>query len=136
MNEILRNGCMLLGFGFLSACQLGGPSDGLNLTTSTRPITLVASIGKSIQKCWFKSKDPVFRGFRMANEANSLSGRPRLLLVPKNKPTGLPSLVVQAEKVNGATKVQVFGPLLSTNAGKAISADLRNWTAGLTTCRA
>ncbi len=134
MNELFRNGCMLLTFGFLSACQLGGPSEGLNLTTSTKPITLVASIGKSIQKCWFKSNDPAFRPFKMANESNSLSGRPRLLLVPRNKPTGLPSLVVQAENVNGATRLQAFGPLLSTNAGQAISTDLKNWTAGSTTC--
>jgi len=134
MNEIIRNGCLLFGLTLLTACQSDRPSDGLVLSTSAKPVTLVASIGKTIQKCWFKSKNPTFLRFRLANEVNSLSGRPRLLLVPKNKPTGLPLLVVQAEKTGGRTQLQAFGPLLSTDAGKAISTDLRNWTAGQTSC--
>ncbi len=135
MNELLRNGCLLFGLATLPACQSGGDARGLNLSTSTQPLTIIASIGKTIQKCWFKSGDPVFSKFRMANESNSHSGRPRLLLVPKNKPTGLPSLVVQAQKTDGKTEITAFGPLFSTKAGNAITADLKNWAAGETACK-
>lgn len=135
MNELLRNGCLLFGLSTLPACQSGGPVEGINLSTSTKPVAIIASIGKSMQKCWFKTGDPAFRAFRLANESNSYAGRPRLLLVPKNKPTGLPSLVVQAEKTSGATKIQVFGPLLSTKSGQSISTDLKNWATGSSACK-
>lgn len=135
MNEMLRNGCLLFGLVMIPACQSGGPADGLNLTSAQKPLTIIASIGRTMQKCWFKTRDPVFTKFRLANESNSHTGRPRLLLVPKNKPTGLPSLVVQAEKKNGATTIQAFGPLLSTSAGQSISDDLKNWAAGKTVCK-
>lgn len=135
MNELFRNGCMLLGLSTLPACQTGGPVEGLHLTTGTTPVVIIAAIGKSMQKCWFKTGNPVFKVFRLANESNSYAGRPRLLLVPKNKPTGLPSLVVQAEKANGATKIQAFGPLLSTKSGQFISSDLKNWASGSSACK-
>jgi hypothetical protein len=134
MNELFRNGCLLLGMAFLPACQSGGPVDTISLSTPAKPQTLIVSVGKLMQKCWFKSGNRTFRSFRLANETNSFAGRPRLLLVPKNKPTGLPSLVVQAENHKGATQLQIFGPLLSTQAGQAISADIKNWTSGKTTC--
>ncbi|MCP4184019.1 MAG: hypothetical protein GY761_11990 [Hyphomicrobiales bacterium] len=70
----------------------------------------------------------------MANEINSYAGRPRLLLVPKHNPAGLPSLVVQAQSKDDLTRLHAFGPLLATHAGKAISADLKNWTSGKTAC--
>lgn len=134
MNEFLRNSCALLGLTFMSACQSGGPVEGLNLTINSAPLPLIASIGKSIQKCWFKSGNVNFKPFKLANESNSYAGRPRLLLVPRNNPTGLPSLVIQAEKLNGATKLQLFGPLLSTQTGEYISTDIKNWTAGSSAC--
>ncbi len=134
MNEIFRNACMLMGLAALPACQSGGPGDALTRTLGTAPLPLIASIGKTIQRCWFKSGNQVFSKFRMANESNSFSGRPRLLLVPRNQPGGLPSLVIQAEKQDGKSKLQVFGPLLSSNSGQQITTDLKIWATGSTSC--
>ena len=137
MNALLKNACTipgLLGLVILSACQSGGPVDGIKLSSSVEPLPQMVSIARSMQKCWFKSANATFRPYRLANETNSYAGRPRLLLVPRNKPTGLPSLVVQGEKQNGATVIQAFGPLLTSNAGQAISADLRNWISGGSAC--
>ena len=135
MNELLRNGCILLGLVTLPACQSGGPVEGLNLSSTKKPLEIIALIGKSMQKCWFKSGNRSFKPYRLADESNSYAGRPRLLLVPGKNPTGLPSLVVQAEIVGGKTKVQAYGPLLSTGAGQSISADLKNWAGGNSACK-
>ena len=74
-----------------------------------KPLPLIATIGKAMQKCWFKSGHAAFKPFRMADESNSYAGRPRLLLVPKNNPAGLPKLVIQAQKTKGTTNLQVYG---------------------------
>lgn len=127
---------VVFGLMFLSACQSGTPSQGLNLTSDTKPVITIAAIGKTIQKCWFKTGNPIFKPFKMANESNSYAGRPRLLLVPKNNPGGLPKLVIQAEKKNGVTQIEIFGPLLSSNNGSIIAKDLKFWATGNTKCQA
>jgi hypothetical protein len=125
----------------LAACQAGSPSDALSLKTNTGATETVVAIAQAAQTCWFKSKDRAFAGFRLANEVNSPSGRPRFLLVPKNNPGGLPLLVVQAEKKGSATTgtytaVQAFGPLLDTPNGSRINADVQRWATGNSACTA
>ena len=136
MNEILRNGCVLLGMAFLPACQSQAPVESLNLTLPAKPLPIIVSIGKTMQKCWFKGGG--FAAYRMSDESNSYSGRPRLLLVPKKRPTGLPSLVIQAQANKGKsdTTLQVYGPLLATSLGKRINEDIRRWSGGNYTCKA
>jgi hypothetical protein len=126
--------CLILTLISLTACQASGPAGEFELSVKQKPRKLMLTISRNVQNCWFKGANPNFRKFRMANELNSYAGMPRLLLVPKNNPTGLPSLVVQAQSKDNLTRLHVFGPLLATNAGKTISADLKNWTSGKTTC--
>ena len=126
--------CLILILISFTACQSGGPAGELELSVKQKPRKLMVTIARNVQNCWFKSADPTFRKYRMANELNSYAGRPRLLLVPKNNPTGLPSLVVQAQSKDKFTRLHAFGPLLATHAGKTISADLKNWTSGKTAC--
>lgn len=121
----------------LSACQktpVDGPSGGLTLTTNKAASATIVAIAKTAQTCWFKSKDPAFKSFRLAAEVNSYAGRPRFLLVPKSNPGGLPKLVVQAEPKNGKTSVTAFGPMLSTTHGKRITTDIQRWATGSTSC--
>jgi len=70
----------------LSACQekQTGASSDLTLTTQKAPTSVIVTIAKTAQKCWFKSGDPAFKKFRLAAEVNSYAGRPRFLIVPKN----------------------------------------------------
>ena len=105
----------------LSACQMGAPSEALELKSDRDPVQIMVSIGKTAQACWFKSKDPGFGGFRLADETHSPAGRPRLLLVPRRDPGGLPKLVISAEKAGGATDIQVYGPALATSLGARIA---------------
>ena len=84
--------------------------------------------------CWFASKDPAFKPYRMANELNSFSGRPRFLLVPAKHYEGKPLLVVQAE--GAAPDVQAFGPLMDEALGERITTDIRRWSSGSSSCQA
>lgn len=79
-------------------------------------------------KCWFASKDPAFRNYRMANELNSFSGNPRFLVVPAKNYGGLPLLVVQAR--GGSSRVEVFGPMLDGPSAARIQGDIARWQAG------
>lgn len=122
----------------LSACQ-SNASRVLSLKSEARPTDIIVGIAKTAQSCWFASGDPAFAAYRLADEVNSYSGRPRLLLVPRNDPSALPALVIQAE-TKGSTAsgtfsdVQAYGPLLSSPQASRITADVRRWTTGGTSC--
>lgn len=123
----------------LTACQTGKPSDALSVRSSENPTKLIVAVATQAQKCWFKSGDRNFSGYKLANEVNSHAGRPRILLVPRSNPSGLPVLVVQAEqKGSGATgtytNLQSFGPLLATGNGARINQDISRWAKGTATC--
>ncbi|MEZ5870385.1 MAG: hypothetical protein R3D32_00820 [Nitratireductor sp.] len=123
----------------LAACQAGKPSDPLSLNTKTDPTDTMVMVAQAAQKCWFKTKDPAFTQYRLANEVNAPAGRPRFLLVPRRNPGGLPLLVVQAENKGDAatgdyTNVQTFGPILSTPVGERITNDVKRWSGGNTAC--
>lgn len=125
----------------LAGCQTGIPSDALSLKSDTAPTSIMVSVAKAAQQCWFKSRDSAFSGYRLANEVNSPAGRPRILLVPKRDPGALPLLVVQAEKkgsnTSGAyTDIQAFGPILASGNGKRITDDVRRWASGNSNCKA
>ena len=98
-------------------------------------------IAKAAQKCWFQSKDRAFNGLRLSSEVNSHAGRPRILLVKKSDPRGLPQLVVQAQKAGSGTsgnytRIESFGPLLQTRSGIRINVDISRWSTGNTSCKA
>ncbi len=138
-------GLRYLGIGFaitlLSACQnAGAPSKNQSINTKENPVQAVTAIAKTAQTCWFKSKDPAFRDYRMSSEVNSFAGRPRFLLVKRSDPNGLPTLVVQAEAKGDAasgkyTNIQTYGPLLQSRNGKRITDDVARWSKGNRTCK-
>ncbi len=117
----------------LGACQskTPAPPPSSGKSASLRAMEQVAI---AAHKCWFASKDPAFKSYRMANELNSFSGNPRFLLVPAKNYGGLPLLVVQAQ--GSSARVEAFGPLLSEPIGGRISGDLARWQGGDTNCGA
>ena len=123
----------------LGACQgsrLTGPAGDITISTRKNPRSVIVAIAKSAQNCWFKSGDKVFAKYKMASEVNSHVGRPRLLLVPKTNPGGLPLLVIHAEQKANKTAVEAFGPLLQSANGKRIASDVTRWASGNTKCNA
>lgn len=117
--------------GLLAACTQSAPPNNL---ASERPQTTMVRVAKQVQACWFGKNDPALKKFKMATELDSFSGKPRILIVPRNRPTGLPTLVAQAERINGRNQFSTFGPLLSTQDGPRLNASLQRWAGGSTTC--
>ncbi|MEO0496116.1 MAG: hypothetical protein AAF141_01925 [Pseudomonadota bacterium] len=85
-------------------------------------------------KCLAGTGKP-FANYRVSSELNSLSGQPRLLLVRRNDPQGLPGLVILGQAKDGGTTLSIFGRLLSGNGPKAIvSRNVRSWANGGADC--
>ena len=129
MNKLTILSLVLLPMAF-SGCQqtsskaVKGPS----------PQAIMVKVATQAQLCWFKKNDPAFANFSMATELNSHAGRPRVLIVPKSNPAGLPKLVIQAERIVGISGVSTFGPLLDTSDGARIQDSVSKWAAGNKSC--
>ncbi|MVA97798.1 hypothetical protein GN330_11135 [Nitratireductor sp. CAU 1489] len=127
-------GLSVLGLSLLAAgCQAGPSGPGsMSAPGKSAALKTMEHIALAVQSCWFASRDPAFKPYRMADELNSFSGRPRILLVPARNPEARPLLVVQAE--GDPAKVDAFGPLMGDKLGNRAAADLRRWTAGSKAC--
>ena len=115
----------------IAGCQSGNVQ---SKAASGKSASLLAmeQVAIAAHKCWFASRDPQFRAYRMANELNSFSGQPRFLLVPADDFGGKPLLVVQAR--GNSSRVEIFGPLLGEPLGARIGADVNRWTSGNGAC--
>ncbi|MBP0439794.1 hypothetical protein [Tianweitania sediminis] len=119
----------------LVACQSDKPAEAPRPASGkSAALRNMEQVSIAAYRCWFGSKDPAFARYSFANELDSMSGRPRFLLVPKNNYGGRPLLVVQAEGASG--RVDSFGPLLAEPLGSRINADLVRWSSGNDTCGA
>ena len=94
-----------------------------------RPLPVMEKVALGANRCWFKSKDPMFAAYRLAPELNSFSGTPRILIVKKHAPEALPLLVVQAS--GSPVKLSAFGPLMKDASVSArVNKDVRHWSRG------
>lgn len=122
----------------LAACQTKPPAkvtnSGGGASGKSASLRTMEQVARSAYRCWFESKDKAFRGFQFANELDSHSGTPRILLVPAKNYGGLPALVIQAR--GGSSRVETFGPLLSQPLGARVNADVARWAGGDSSCGA
>jgi hypothetical protein len=119
---------------FVAACQSAPPKDYVEFRAAQDPVTVAARITESVGACWFGGGRSAFAGYSYAPELTSYSNRPRVLIVPKEEPHGLPKLVVEASRAEGGTSVRVFGPLMGSAEGPAISRDVERWAGGAAGC--
>ncbi len=103
-------------------------------TPREKPQALMLRVAKQVQTCWFKKSDPALKPYKMATELDSFSGKPRILIVPRSNPRGLPKLVAQAESRGGRTNFTTFGPLLTSAQGPRLNGALNAWAQGSKTC--
>lgn len=119
---------------------LGGCADRAPSPSLERPAVADTGLDRmerltlAANRCWIRSGDPAFAEFSIAPELSSFSGRPRFLLVPKDRFEARPLLVVEGR--TGSAAVETYGPLLGTDAAARIRGDIARWSAGASTCDA
>jgi hypothetical protein len=96
-------------------------------------VHVAARIADNVGACWIKGR-AAFAEYTYASELTSYSNRPRVLIVPKQDPHGLPKLVIEASAAKRGTSVKLFGPLMAGPEAAAIAADVERWTGGATGC--
>jgi outer membrane murein-binding lipoprotein Lpp len=123
----------IIALGVLAGCQSEKKTPASQVTSGkSASLRTMEQVAIAAHKCWFASKDPAFRAYRMANELNSFSGTPRFLLVPAKDYGARPLLVVQAQ--GNSSRVDVFGPLMNESLGSRIGSDIGRWRAGDNSC--
>lgn len=128
----------LTAFSFLSlsialvACTHEAGPGNLELASGEPALKTMERVALAANRCWFKSGKSEFSHYGFEPELQSYSGRPRMLIVPKNTPGGKPILVVEAE--GNPAKVSVYGPLMASSHGNAIGEDIDRWVKGDNQC--
>ena len=119
----------------LAACQTGGASkDYAEFRSAQDPGSTAARIAENVGACWFRGARPAFADLSYAPELNSFANRPRVLIVSKSDPGGLPKLVIEASAAERGASVKLFGPLMAGGEAAAISRDVERWTASAGGC--
>lgn len=118
----------------LAACQSTAPKDYAEFEAHQGPGTVAARISENVGACWFAGNRPAFAEYSYAPELNSFANRPRVLIVRKSDPTGLPLLVIEASTAGRGTSVKLFGPLMAGAEAAAIGRDVARWVGGSTGC--
>jgi len=110
----------------LAGCVTKAP-DGWHVNSDKAALPLMERITLAAARCWFQSPNDDFTPYRLAPELNSFTNRPRLLLVPRQNPTALPLLVIEAS--GNPARLSAYGPLMQDKMSRRITRDLANWAA-------
>lgn len=116
----------------IAACTPRSAPGPIALDSSKAALPTMERIALSANSCWFKSRDKDFRGYSLAPELNSFTGRPRILVVPARNPASRPLLVVQAQ--GNPARVEAFGPMMQQSHGGRIANDVNRWASGQSGC--
>ncbi len=119
----------------LAACQSSGPQDYAEFHAAQDPVHVADRIADNVGACWIKAR-PAFAEYTYASELTSYANRPRVLVVPKKDPHGLPKLVIEASAGKRGTSVKLFGPLMAGPEAGTISRDVERWAGGGSGCSA
>jgi hypothetical protein len=96
-------------------------------------LTVAEHIANHVGTCWFGEGETAFAEYSYAPELSSPT-RPRVLIVDKADPEGLPQLVIEVLKAKRGSDVRLFGPLMATGQAAAIQDDVMRWTGGAREC--
>ena len=120
----------------LSACQTSAPKPRPQgeITVSRAALPVMERVALGARECWFRSKDPAFKAYKLAPELTSQNGRPRILIVPAKNPNGLPLAAIEA--TGNPARMSAFGPLMNQPLGKRITSDVNRWVTGGEACGA
>lgn len=111
----------------LTGCQSTG--EGPSQPASAAAFALADGLAEAVGRCWFADTEDAFAGYVYTPE--TVGGRPRILLAARDDPGGLPALVIEPRS---GGEVDVYGPLIASELGPRIDADIDRWRSGGTAC--
>jgi hypothetical protein len=118
----------------LAACQPEIKTARTAPSPERSALPVMERVALGARECWFRSKDKDFAKYRLSPELTSMTGKPRILIVPARNPNGLPLAVVEAQ--GNPARMQAFGPLMAEPLGDRIRADVNRWANGEDSCAA
>ncbi|MGH6922625.1 MAG: hypothetical protein ACRED5_02545 [Propylenella sp.] len=118
----------------LAACQTGAPQGYVLLHANQDPVSAARQISDKVGECWFGEGNSRFADYVYAPELSS-SERPRVLIVSKSDPTGLPQLVIEIVRAKRGSDVRLFGPVMEGSEAERIRGEVAFWAGGGRTCR-
>jgi hypothetical protein len=118
----------------IAGCKTSEPTDYMLLHANQDPVTIASRIAGHVGNCWFDGSREAFAEYSYAPELTSYSDRPRVLIVPKADPNGLPLLVIEVLKADRGSDVKLFGPLMGTAESNVIYNDVSRWAGGAREC--
>ncbi|MCU0789550.1 MAG: hypothetical protein MUE79_00645 [Nitratireductor sp.] len=116
----------------LSACQKTDGFAPIAVRDNSAAVAVLQKVNASAQDCWRKDKE--FRGLRVIPELDTVTGKPRILLVEAKSAQGLPKLVIEAE--GKPAQIASYGPLAQGPLGARINSDVSRWAGGNAACQA
>lgn len=99
-------------------------------TDSADAVKALQRVNEAGAKCWSGSDG--FEDLRLIPELDTIAGRPRLLLLNRNRTQGLPLLVIEAH--GEPVSIDIYGPLSGAPVGRRIEADVSRWSSGPLRC--
>ncbi len=118
---------------FLVSCQ-SSPQGYVLLHANQTPVNAAKHISDKVGDCWFSEGSSRFADYSYAPELSS-SERPRVLIVDKSDPGGLPQLVIEVVREKRGADIRLFGPLMDSGHAERIRDDVAFWAGGGRTCR-
>jgi len=118
---------------FLAACQTA-PQGYVLLHANQNPVNAAKHIADMVGDCWFGDGNSYFADYSYAPELSS-SERPRVLIVEKSDPAGLPKLVIEVVREKRGSDIRLFGPLMENDQAERIRDDVAFWAGGGRICR-
>jgi hypothetical protein len=113
----------------LASCQKSpGASGDYGLAVSTAALPVMERVALAARECWFRSGDAAFKPYKLSPELTSMTGKPRILIVPARNPNGLPLAVIEAS--GNPARLNAFGPMMGGELGGRIRADVTRWAQG------
>jgi hypothetical protein len=117
----------------VAGCKTSEPADYTLLHAHQSPATMAAHMAERVGACWFDGNHPAFAEYSYAPELSSPK-RPRVLIVQKSDPTGLPKLVIEVEGAKRGSDIRLFGPLMGSAESSEIYRDVSRWAGGARDC--
>jgi hypothetical protein len=118
-----------------AGCQTKPPArDYTEFRSGRDPLSVASQISRNIRACWLDGRRAAFADLTSAAELTSYANRPRVLIVPRRDPHGLPKLVIEVSAADRGASIKLFGPLMASAEAAAIRVDVSRWAAGGSGC--